>query len=179
MELIRHMPARDFAQLSDVENEKPTPYGVGLKATNSVLSAGHAQHGQPENAWSSWRSTWSERCRSRSVRWQLGGLEQRYTDVPPAELFVPTLSAFAAAKTVTWHDRRASRDLWDLWALSGIGAIDSAAGALYRRHGPTNRFPSSQLFDRAPGEDDWNTQLAGQTWLVITAETALAAVRDA
>lgn len=119
-------------------------------------------------------------ARGRTV-WpaELRGLEQRYSDVPPAELFVPTLSAFAAGKTVTWHDRRASRDLWDLWALSGIGAIDSAAAALYRRYGPTNRFPSPQLFDRAPGEDDWNTQLAGQTRLVVTAETALAAVRGA
>ncbi|MFI6870308.1 nucleotidyl transferase AbiEii/AbiGii toxin family protein [Nocardia sp. NPDC050406] len=110
---------------------------------------------------------------------ELRGLEQRYGDVSPAELLVPTLSAFAAGKTATWHDRRASRDLWDLWALSGIGAIDGAAGALYRRYGPTNRLPTSQLFDHAPDEDDWNTQLAGQTRLVISAETALAAVRDA
>ncbi len=41
MDLIRHAPAGDaFAQLSDVENEKPTPYGVGLKATILVPSAG-------------------------------------------------------------------------------------------------------------------------------------------
>ncbi|MBY8855435.1 nucleotidyl transferase AbiEii/AbiGii toxin family protein [Nocardia sp. CA2R105] len=110
---------------------------------------------------------------------ELRRLEQRYSDVPPAELFVPTLPAFVAGKTVTWQDRRASRDLWDLWALTGIGAIDDAACELYRRYGPTNRLPSPQLFDRAPGEDDWNTQLAGQTRLAITAETALAAVRDA
>ncbi|MBU3061405.1 nucleotidyl transferase AbiEii/AbiGii toxin family protein [Nocardia sp. NEAU-G5] len=119
-------------------------------------------------------------ARGRTV-WptELRGLEQRYSDVPPAELFVPTLPAFAAGKTVTWHDRHASRDLWDLWALSGIGAIDGAAGALYRKYGPTNRLPAPQLFDRAPDEDDWNAQLAGQTRLVISAEIALAAVRDA
>ncbi|MGW4847949.1 nucleotidyl transferase AbiEii/AbiGii toxin family protein [Nocardia brasiliensis] len=110
---------------------------------------------------------------------ELRGLEQRYSDVPPAELFVPTLPAFAAGKTSTWHDRRASRDLWDLWALSEIGAIDGAAGALYRRYGPTNRLPNRQLFDDAPDEDDWNAQLAGQTRLVISAQTARIAVRDA
>ncbi|MFI6997591.1 nucleotidyl transferase AbiEii/AbiGii toxin family protein [Nocardia sp. NPDC050175] len=110
---------------------------------------------------------------------ELRGLEQRYSDVPPAELFVPTLPAFAAGKTTTWHDRRAARDLWDLWALSDIGAIDGAAGALYRKYGPTNRLPAPQLFDRAPDEDDWNAQLAGQTQLVISAEIARAAVRDA
>ncbi|MBB5912980.1 hypothetical protein BJY24_001847 [Nocardia transvalensis] len=110
---------------------------------------------------------------------ELRRLQQRYSDVPSAELLVPTLPAFVAGKTATWHDRRASRDLWDLWALSGIGAIDNAAGALYRKNGPTGRLPGSQLFDHAPGEDDWHTQLAGQTRLVITAESALAAVRDA
>ncbi|MCP9620703.1 nucleotidyl transferase AbiEii/AbiGii toxin family protein [Nocardia otitidiscaviarum] len=110
---------------------------------------------------------------------ELRDLEQRYGDVPPAELFVPTLPAFVAGKTATWHDRRAARDLWDLWALNNIGAIDAAAGALYRRYGPTNRLPSPQLFDRAPSEDDWNSQLAGQTRLEVTAEHALTAVRDA
>ncbi|MEV0075872.1 nucleotidyl transferase AbiEii/AbiGii toxin family protein [Nocardia neocaledoniensis] len=110
---------------------------------------------------------------------ELRELEQRYSDVPPAELLVPTLPAFVAGKTATWHDRRASRDLWDLWALNNIGAIDGAAGALYRKHGPTNRLPAPQLFDRAPDEDDWNAQLAGQTRLRISAETALSAVREA
>ncbi|KIA59538.1 nucleotidyl transferase AbiEii/AbiGii toxin family protein [Nocardia vulneris] len=110
---------------------------------------------------------------------ELRGLEQRYSDAPPAELLVPTLPAFAAGKTSTWHDRRASRDLWDLWALSEIGAIDGAAGALYRRHGPTNRLPNPQLFDHAPEEDDWNAQLAGQTRLTISAETARSTVRAA
>lgn len=110
---------------------------------------------------------------------ELRGLEQRYGDVPPAELFVPTLPAFVAGKTATWHDRRAPRDLWDLWALNNIGAIDEAAGALYRRYGPTNRLPSPELFDRAPAEDDWNSQLAGQTRLDVNAEVALAEVRNA
>ncbi|WP_157183595.1 hypothetical protein [Nocardia takedensis] len=54
MDLIRHAPAGDaFAQLSDVENEKPTPYGVGLKATILVPSAGYTKHGQQGSAWSS------------------------------------------------------------------------------------------------------------------------------
>ncbi|WP_405149678.1 nucleotidyl transferase AbiEii/AbiGii toxin family protein [Nocardia salmonicida] len=110
---------------------------------------------------------------------ELRDLEQRYTDVAPAELLVPTLPAFVAGKTVTWHDRHASRDLWDLWALNGVGAIDDTAGELYRRFGPTNRLPAPQVFDRAPNEDDWNAQLAGQTRLTINAETALSAVRAA
>lgn len=58
-------------------------------------------------------------------------LEQRYRDAPAAELIVPTLPAFAASKTATWADRHAPRDLWDLWALNRIGAIDAAALKLY------------------------------------------------
>ncbi|MBO0852416.1 MAG: nucleotidyl transferase AbiEii/AbiGii toxin family protein [Nocardia sp.] len=106
-------------------------------------------------------------------------LEQRYSGAPLARLSVPTLPAFAAAKAVTWHDRRASRDLWDLWALAGIGAIDTEASSLFERHGPTNRPPGGHLFDRPPSEDDWVSQLAGQTRLTVTARTALTTVRDA
>jgi hypothetical protein len=56
------------------------------------------------------------------ARWpaQRRALDQRYRDAPAAELVVPTLLAFAASKKATWADRRAPRDLWDLWALSRI-----------------------------------------------------------
>jgi predicted nucleotidyltransferase component of viral defense system len=106
-------------------------------------------------------------------------LVQRYRDVPRAELEVPTLSAFAASKTATWADRGAPRDLWDLWALSIIGAIDEAAADLYRRLGPTNRPPAPNLFDRAPSEAEWQSQLAGQTQLTLSASEALTVVRNA
>lgn len=106
-------------------------------------------------------------------------LEQRYWDAPTAELIVPTLPAFAASKTATWADRRAPRDLWDLWALSRIGAIDAAAAGLYRQFGPTNQPPGDYLFETAPSDAQWQTQLAGQTRLTITAAEALATVHDA
>ncbi|UNN05190.1 nucleotidyl transferase AbiEii/AbiGii toxin family protein [Rhodococcus opacus] len=106
-------------------------------------------------------------------------LEQRYSDAPQAQLLVPTLPAFAASKTATWHDRRASRDLWDLWSLAALGAIDDEAAALFTRYGPTNRAPGQHLFDTAPDENDWTAQLAGQTKLNVTAEAALTIVRDA
>jgi predicted nucleotidyltransferase component of viral defense system len=106
-------------------------------------------------------------------------LEQRYRDAPAAELSVPTLPAFAASKTATWADRRAPRDLWDLWALSRIGAIDTAALELYRRFGPTNQPPGDYLFERPPSDAEWQSQLAGQTRLTVHAADALAAVREA
>jgi predicted nucleotidyltransferase component of viral defense system len=106
-------------------------------------------------------------------------LEQRYRDAPAAELTVPTLPAFAASKTATWADRRAPRDLWDIWALNRIGAIDAAALKLYRRFGPTNQPPGSYVFETAPSEAEWQSQLAGQTRLTVEASGALAIVREA
>ena len=104
---------------------------------------------------------------------------QRYTDAPAAELLVPTLPAFAASKTSTWADRRGARDLWDLWALSHLGAINSDAFGLYQRYGPTNRPPASWLFDAAPSDTEWQAQLAGQTRITVSARTALDIVRAA
>lgn len=106
-------------------------------------------------------------------------LVQRYADAPAADLLVPTLPAFAASKTATWFDRRASRDLWDLWALDQIGAIDAEAGILYRRLGPTNKPPALRGFTKAPTEADWRNQLAGQTRLTVSSRDALSAVHDA
>jgi predicted nucleotidyltransferase component of viral defense system len=106
-------------------------------------------------------------------------LEQRYSDAPVAELVVPTLPAFAASKTVTWADRRAPRDLWDLWALDRIGAIDAAALKLYRRYGPTNQPPGDYVFETPPSDAAWQSQLAGQTRLSVDATEALAVVREA
>ncbi|WP_319449153.1 MULTISPECIES: nucleotidyl transferase AbiEii/AbiGii toxin family protein [unclassified Mycobacterium] len=106
-------------------------------------------------------------------------LVQRYVDAPAAELLVPTLPAFAASKTSTWADRRGARDLWDLWALSDLGAIDRKAADLYRRFGPTNRPPTPRLFASAPTDAEWQAQLAGQTRIAISARHALEAVREA
>lgn len=106
-------------------------------------------------------------------------LVQRYADAPAAELLVPTLPAFAASKSATWVDRHASRDLWDLWALNELGAIDAAAEDLYRRYGPTNQPPARYDFTTAPTEADWRNQLAGQTRLTVSPSDALRDVRDA
>ncbi|WP_026303105.1 nucleotidyl transferase AbiEii/AbiGii toxin family protein [Jongsikchunia kroppenstedtii] len=113
------------------------------------------------------RITWPSETRA---------ITQRYADTPPATFTVPTLASFAGSKTSTWHDRGAARDLWDLWALDRIGAIDAEAGELYRRFGPTNRLPSADLFRQGPSEAEWRSQLAGQTRLTITAAEALVSV---
>jgi predicted nucleotidyltransferase component of viral defense system len=110
---------------------------------------------------------------------ELRDLEQRYSDAPGARLQVPTLPSFAAGKTATWQERHAPRDLWDLWAMTRIGAIDDVAAELYRKYGPTNRLPARHIFDTPPTKSEWHAQLAGQTRLTIDACEALATVRDA
>jgi predicted nucleotidyltransferase component of viral defense system len=106
-------------------------------------------------------------------------LIQRYADAADATLQVPTKPAFAAWKTVTWGDRNAARDLWDLHALAAIGAIDEAAATLYRQHGPTGENPGDWLFDRLPSPVDWTAALAAQTRLTVTAAEAAKVVREA
>lgn len=106
-------------------------------------------------------------------------LVQRYSDAPPATLVVPTAAAFAAWKTVAWTDRAASRDLFDLWLLAKIGALNTEAAELFARHGPTNKPPSAHLFAKAPPETGWRQDLGSQTRLDVTAAEALATVRDA
>lgn len=76
-----------------------------------------------------------------------------------AELTVPTQPAFVAGKTVTWCERRASRDLWDLWALNCIGAFRPEVADLYRRFGPTNKLPGELQFADAPTESDRESEL--------------------
>src|SRR5271156_2428931 len=75
--------------------------------------------------------------------------------------------------------RHGARDLWDLWALSHLGAINGDALDLYQRHGPTNRPPASWLFDAAPSDTEWQAQLAGQPRITVSARTALDTVRAA
>lgn len=110
---------------------------------------------------------------------ELRSIEQRYLYAPPARLWVPTIHAFAAWKTATWFDRHAPRDLYDLWGLARIGALNAEAAELFRRLGPTGSFPSAWMFDRAPLDDEWRSQLAAQTRLTVTPSEAIESVRSA
>lgn len=106
-------------------------------------------------------------------------LVQRYSDAPAATLAVPTLPAFAAAKTVAWHDRHAPRDLYDLWGLAGIGGLDGNAADLFATFGPTGRPPQPWMFTDQPTANTWTTELGGQTRIAVGPKEALAVVRGA
>ena len=74
-------------------------------------------------------------------------------------------------------DRGAARDLYDLWALNKVGALNPESAALFARHGSTGIPPRSWMFKRAPSAAEWQAQLAGHTRLKVTATEALEAVR--
>jgi predicted nucleotidyltransferase component of viral defense system len=92
---------------------------------------------------------------------------------------VLTPAGFVAAKTAAWHNRRAARDLWDLWALAERDHLTAEAADLYARVGPTNRRPDLAAFAEAPPEEHWRRDLGGQVRLTVTAAEALAVVRAA
>lgn len=106
-------------------------------------------------------------------------LEQRYTDAPTAAMRTLTAESFVAAKTAAWIDRRAARDLYDLWALAESGRFTTAAAELYRSHGPTGRPPGSWAFDDVPSNAEWQAALSHQCRLVVTPAEAAEAVRSA
>ena len=92
---------------------------------------------------------------------ELTDIYQRYAGAVPVRLRTPTRDAFVVSKTATWLDRRAPRDLYDLWALARIGAITSSAAELFVMHGPIRRPPQPWMFASAPTERNWHEQLAG------------------
>jgi predicted nucleotidyltransferase component of viral defense system len=104
---------------------------------------------------------------------------QRYPDAPAATLRVPTPGAAVAMKMSAWFDRRAERDLFDLWAMATRGLIAPGALALYRRLGPSSRPPSASAFQPAPTEVAWRAALGHQTILHVTAAEAAEVVTAA
>lgn len=106
-------------------------------------------------------------------------LEQRYSDAPAARLRTPTAAGAAAAKLAAWRDRKAPRDLYDLWALVERGHVDAEALQVFVSCGPTGRPPGAWVFDAGPTPEAWRLALGHQTRLRVTASEALGAVREA
>lgn len=106
-------------------------------------------------------------------------LVMRYADTTPAELAVPTLSAFAAMKSCAWADRHAPRDLADLAALTGLGAFDAAGAALVKDMAGWR--PPGAEFDHMPAETraSWAVGLAHQMATVPDPDVCLAKVHAA
>lgn len=107
---------------------------------------------------------------------QVRPLHQRYSDAPPASLCTLSTPAFVASKLAAWHDRRAARDLYDLWALGVSGCFDAEAAELFARLGPVGR--AVPTFDPPPTSDAWVAALAHQGRLRVTAAEAARGVQQ-
>ncbi|TSD63585.1 nucleotidyl transferase AbiEii/AbiGii toxin family protein [Aeromicrobium piscarium] len=106
-------------------------------------------------------------------------LEQRYGDAPPARMKVLTPAAFVAAKLAAWRDRRAPRDLYDLWALADAGHVTAESLDLYVRMGPTGQPSTSGDFVDLPSDGAWSAALAHQCRIQVDAPTAARRVSEA
>lgn len=102
-------------------------------------------------------------------RWptEVVGVEQRYSDAAPAVLRVLTSEGFAATKLTAWLDRRAPRDLYDLWAMSRRGLITAEAARVFTTYGPFGHMPAIRMFEPAPSVPEWTRALAHQTNLTV------------
>ncbi|MFH8250516.1 nucleotidyl transferase AbiEii/AbiGii toxin family protein [Microbacterium sp. B2969] len=105
-------------------------------------------------------------------------IEQRYSDAPSAELRVLTGAAFVASKLSAWSDRRAPRDLYDLWAMGEAGMINGDAVALFGRLG-THTSAAKVPFERIPSDSEWRTALGHQGIIRVGPQDAAEAVRAA
>ncbi|RWR22005.1 nucleotidyl transferase AbiEii/AbiGii toxin family protein [Microbacterium enclense] len=105
-------------------------------------------------------------------------IEQRYSDAPPARLRVLTAAAFAAAKLAAWSDRRAPRDLYDLWALADAGKIDREAVEMFGKLGPYTSA-ARVSFARLPTKEEWTAALGHQCVPQVEPEEAARVVRAA
>jgi predicted nucleotidyltransferase component of viral defense system len=105
-------------------------------------------------------------------------IHQRYGDIAPTRLRTPVRDSFAAWKTAAWFDRRAPRDLYDLWALATAGALTRSAAELFRAHTGVG-LPQDHMFTTAPTAQDWQEQLSAQTCLAVGSDEALQIVRSA
>lgn len=107
---------------------------------------------------------------------EVADLHQRYRDAPGAKMRVPTRDAMAASKLSAWIDRRAPRDLFDLWELGRRGWITRDAAELFRSLGQFTSVPEGVAIFARPGEQAWRDALAHQTRLSVTAAEAATSV---
>lgn len=105
-------------------------------------------------------------------------IDQRYSDAPPARLRVLTQPAFAAAKLSAWNDRRAPRDLYDMWAMATLGIIDHEAARLFSRFG-SHADPSLVSFSAIPSSYEWKSALSHQGARDVSVAEAAEVVREA
>ena len=100
---------------------------------------------------------------------------QRYSDVPPTSLTVPTFDGFIAMKALAWFDRRAARDLFDLEGLSAVHEVTEMARNVVEQ---IRGYPLSGSMMRQRPIGLWSEELAHQTKLEKSEAACLARVLE-
>lgn len=106
---------------------------------------------------------------------EMAEIFQRYSDVTPTRLFVPTFDGFVAMKASAWFDRHAARDLFDLEALTRKGVVTGNARDVVQAL-TGYRLTGAMLEGKVAG--NWQQELAGQTKLEMTERECLARVLE-
>lgn len=106
-------------------------------------------------------------------------IQQRYSDAPPASMRVLTAAAFVAAKFMAWSDRHASRDLFDLWALDRVQKVNAESRKVCETIAGLSWETLGRELERRIEQNVWESDLAHQLDLTITADEALAEVQRA
>lgn len=113
---------------------------------------------------------------SRARNWhkiptKMTPIHQRYSDVLQTELNVPTYDGFVVMKVLAWYDRKKSRDLFDLDALSRLGTVSNEARSVLAElagHAISNEMLNIGI------SDNWSDALSHQTKLRSTEKECLA-----
>jgi predicted nucleotidyltransferase component of viral defense system len=106
-------------------------------------------------------------------------IEMRYPDVDSIDLTVPTLTSFAAMKALAWEDRHAARDLADLFALTGLGAVDVAVIDVLRKVVGRTVYPVTFAGMPESTRATWSVQLDHQMAVAPDPDQCLAEVHSA
>lgn len=114
-------------------------------------------------------------------RWptEVRAIDMRYGDLESVDLVVPTLTAFAAMKSLAWEDRHAARDLADLCALTRIGAVDPSVISLLRKVVGRSVYPATFMSMPESTRKTWSVQLDHQMAVAPDPDECLREVHSA
>ena len=106
-----------------------------------------------------WRQKW------RHLTFRREPVALRYSDLPThVEIPIPSATAFVAMKLMAWEDRKAPRDLFDLYFLSRKGFFSTGALDLVEK--VTGVYPTIQSLGISIPKitlRNWQAELAHQT----------------
>lgn len=148
--------------------------GVKHEVDTKLLSVG--RNVQVKVQFAKWRHLWES-----SIPVVDSPVRLRYSDLPETvQLSVPTGAGFGAMKLIAWSDRRAPRDLFDLYELARNGYLVKEVQEIQKAI--TGVAPTASTLGRTVPPtvvDSWDAELAHQLTAPPPAAKCLEVVRAA